>query len=164
MADDTRWLSAEEQHAWRRLAALTTLLPAELDGQLHRDAGLSHYAYFVLAMLSEAPEYSLRMSDLAGRSVGSASRLSHLMTRLEAQGFVRREKACDDGRGQVAILTDAGLEKIRRTAPGHVNEVRRVVFDSLSSEQVQQLDGICQAMLGAIDPEGVLTPPMGVKP
>jgi DNA-binding MarR family transcriptional regulator len=163
MAEETHWLSAEEQHAWRRLAAVTTLLPAELDAQLHRDAGLSHYAYFVLAMLSEAPRYSLRMSDLAGRSVGSASRLSHLMNRLEAQGFVRREKACDDGRGQVAILTDAGLDKIRCTAPGHVGEVRRVVFDSLTPEQVQQLDDICQALLGALDPDGTLTPPMGVK-
>jgi DNA-binding MarR family transcriptional regulator len=163
MAEDPRWLSAEEQHAWRRLAALTTLLPAELDGQLHRDAGLTHYAYFVLAMLSEAPEYSLRMSALADRSVGSASRLSHLMNRLEAQGFVRRERACDDGRGQVAILTEAGMEKVRCTAPGHVNEVRRIVFDSLTPEQVAQLDDICQALLGTLDPDGTLTPPMGVK-
>jgi DNA-binding MarR family transcriptional regulator len=162
MSDDVQWLTPAEQHAWRRLAAVTTLLPAELDTQLHRDAGLSHYAYFVLAMLSEAPQHTLRMSELAGRAVGSASRLSHLVTRLEAQGLVRREKACDDGRGQLAILTEEGLAKISCTAPGHVAEVRRVVFDALTAEQVEQLDAICQSLLGQLDPDGTLTPPMGV--
>src|SRR6185369_15833500 len=97
----TRWLSDEEQRAWRRLAAVTMLLPAALESQLQRDAGLTHFGYWVLAMLSEAPGRTLRMSELAALAHGSQSRLSHLVAKLEERGWVRREKVGDDGRGAV---------------------------------------------------------------
>ena len=90
---DTRWLSEREQHAWRRLAALTMLLPAALESQLQKDADLTHFGYWVLAMLSEAPHRSLRMSELAAMSNGSQSRLSHLIARLESLSWVRRERS-----------------------------------------------------------------------
>jgi DNA-binding MarR family transcriptional regulator len=139
----TRWLSEDEQHAWRRFAAVTILLPAALESQLQRDADLTHFGYWVLAMLSEAPSRSLRMSELAAMSNGSQSRLSHLVARLEERGWVRRERVGEDGRGFVAVLTEAGLAKIVETAPGHVNEVRSLVFDVLTPHQIEQLDEIC---------------------
>ena len=148
-----RWLSESEQQAWRRLAAVTMLLPAALESQLQRDADLTHFGYWVMAMLSEAPDHALRMSELAAIAHGSQSRLSHLVSRLERQGWVRREKADQDGRGYLAVLTDAGLAKIVDTAPGHVDEVRRRVFDVLTPDQVAQLDGVCSALLrGLGDP------------
>jgi DNA-binding MarR family transcriptional regulator len=146
-----RWLSADEQRAWRRLAAVTMLLPAALESQLQRDADLTHFGYWVLAMLSEAPGRSVRMSELAAISHGSQSRLSHLVARLEEQGWVRRERADGDGRGFLAVLTDAGLAKVTATAPGHVEEVRRRVFDVLTPAQIAQLDQICAAILAAPD-------------
>ena len=150
----TRWLTDEEQSAWRRLAAVSMLLPAALESQLQRDAGLTHFAYWVLAMLSEAPGRARRMSDLAALANGSQSRLSHLVTKLEERGWVRRERADDDGRGQVAVLTDAGHELVSAVAPGHVAEVRRLVFDALSPEQVEALDSICAAIVARLGPEG----------
>lgn len=140
---DTRWLTDEEQRAWRRLAAVTMLLPAALESQLQRDADLTHFGYWVLAMLSEAPDRSLRMSELAAMSNGSQSRLSHLVVRLESQGWVRRDRSEEDGRGFRATLTDAGWAKVVQTAPGHVEEVRSRVFDALTPQQVAQLDEIC---------------------
>ena len=104
----TRWLDDEEQDAWRQLAAVITRLPAALDTQLQRDADLTHFGYWVLAMLSEEPTGPLRMSELAARANSSLSRLSHGVGRLEKQGWVRRERSPDDGRGSVAVLTDAG--------------------------------------------------------
>jgi DNA-binding MarR family transcriptional regulator len=149
----TRWLSDEEQEAWRRLAAVTMLLPAALESQLQREADLTHFGYWVMAMLSEAPGHALRMSELAAIAYGSQSRLSHLVSRLEQQGWVRREKAGADGRGYLAVLTEAGLTKIVETAPGHVDEVRRRVFDVLTAAQVSQLNEVCTALLhGLGDP------------
>jgi DNA-binding MarR family transcriptional regulator len=147
---DTRWLSDGEQQAWRRLAAVTMLLPAALESQLQRDADLTHFGYWVMAMLSEAPGRSLRMSELAAMSNGSQSRLSHLIARLESLGWVRRERSEADGRGFIAVLTDEGYAKVVETAPGHVAEVRSLVFDTLTPEQVAALDEICEALLNRL--------------
>ncbi len=130
------------------------LLPAALDAQLQHDADLTHFAYFVLAMLSEAPDRSLRMTQLAMRSSSSPSRLSHTVARLEERGLVRRRRADEDGRGQVATLTSAGLEYLVKTAPGHVNEVRRLVFDGLGPDEVTELARVCERLLAKLDPDG----------
>ena len=108
-----------------------------LDAQLQRDAGISHAAYIVLAMLSEAPNRGRRMSDLARRANQSQSRLSHTVTRLEERGWVRRERAAEDGRGALAVLTDAGWDVVRAVAPGHVDAVREAVFGPLTDEQAR---------------------------
>jgi DNA-binding MarR family transcriptional regulator len=148
----TRWLTDTEQQAWRRLAAVTMLLPSALESQLQRDADLTHFGYWVMAMLSEAPGRSLRMSELAALSYGSQSRLSHLVSRLEQQGYVRRERVGEDRRGYLAVLTDTGYAKVVATAPGHVDEVRARVFDRLTPAQVAQLDEICAAILNGTSP------------
>jgi DNA-binding MarR family transcriptional regulator len=160
--DEPRWLTAEQQCAWRKFAAVFTVLPAALDTQLQRDAELTHFGYWVLAMLSESPNHSLRMSDLAVRSYASLSRVSHVVARLEEHGWVRRQPAPDDRRSIVAELTDAGHDKIVGSAPGHVETVRSLVFDALSDEQVARLNEICRAMLERLDPSqrlGVYSPP-----
>jgi DNA-binding MarR family transcriptional regulator len=130
------------------------LLPAALESQLQRDADLTHFGYWVMAMLSEAPGRSLRMSELAAMSNGSQSRLSHLIARLESLRWVRRERSEADGRGFIAVLTDEGYAKVVETAPGHVAEVRSLVFDTLTPEQVAALDEICEALLSRL-PTGV---------
>jgi DNA-binding MarR family transcriptional regulator len=157
---ETQWLSDDQQRAWRRLVAVVTLLPAALDAQLQQDATLTHFAYFTLAMLSEAPGRALRMSELAARSSASPSRLSHTVARLEKRGWVRRTRATEDGRGQIAEMTDAGYEALVTIAPGHVRAVREFVVDALTPTQVQQLDEICTAMLTKLDPDGTLVPPL----
>jgi DNA-binding MarR family transcriptional regulator len=157
---ETRWLSDDEQRAWRKLATVMTLLPAALDAQLQRDATLTHFAYFVLAMLSEAPGRALRMSELAARSSSSPSRLSHTVARLESRGWVRRYRSSEDGRGQVAELTEEGFIALVATAPGHVEAVREYVLDALTGKQVEQLNEICTALLTRLDPDGTLAPPM----
>ncbi|MFI7587599.1 MarR family winged helix-turn-helix transcriptional regulator [Spongisporangium articulatum] len=126
-------------------------LPAALDGQLQRDEELTHFAYFVLAMLSEAPDRALRMSQLASASSSSPSRLSHTVRRLEERGWVTRTRSADDGRGQVARLTDAGWDKVVATAPGHVEQVRALVFAGLTAEQVGQLEAIATAIMTRVD-------------
>ena len=155
---EPQWLDDDEQRAWRRFAAVMTLLPAALDAQLQRDAGLTHFAYFSLAMLSEAPGRALRMSELAARSSSSPSRLSHTISRLEERGWVRRARASEDGRGQIAELTDEGYAALVKTAPGHVAAVRDFVIDALSEEQVSQLNEISRAVLNRIDPDHVRGP------
>ncbi|MCI2418279.1 MarR family winged helix-turn-helix transcriptional regulator [Saccharopolyspora sp. K220] len=154
---DSRWLTDEQQCAWRKFAALMTVVPAALDAQLQRDSGLTHFGYWVLAMLSEHPERALRMSDLAARANASPSRVSHVVSRLEQQGWVHRHRACSDGRGNIAELTDTGYEKLVAAAPGHVAKVRSLIFDGLSPDQVRQLDELCAAMLAHLDPTGTLT-------
>lgn len=135
---------------WRYLAGMLAWVPAELEAQLQRDAGLTHFGYWVLAALSEAPQRSRRMSELASMVHGSQSRLSHVVGKLERQGWVRRERTAEDGRGSVAVLTDAGYDKIAASAPGHVAAVRSLIFEALTPEQVDQLEDISRALLGRI--------------
>lgn len=154
---DTRWLSDHEQRAWRKLAALMSVVPPALDGQLQRDAGLTMFGYWVLAMLSEAPGQKLRMSHLAQQSNASASRVSHVVSRLEQQGFVARRKAEDDARGSIAELTEDGMTKVVASAPGHVEKVRSLIMDGLGPAQVELLDELCTALLTQVDPDGTLS-------
>jgi DNA-binding MarR family transcriptional regulator len=156
------WLDDAEQRAWRGYLAMTALLPGALDQQLQADADMGHSSYIVLAMLSEAPDRSLRMSELASRANSSPSRLSHTVARLEERGLVRRDRSPDDGRGNIARLTDAGWDVVVATAPGHVAAVREFVFDALTPEQVCQLEEISGAVLARLDPEGTLRPPVPV--
>jgi DNA-binding MarR family transcriptional regulator len=148
-----RWLDEEQQRTWRTWLGVAELLPRVLDAQLQRDAGLSHAAYVVLAMLSEAPGRSRRMSDLARRANQSQSRLSHTVARLEERGWVRRERSADDGRGNLAVLTDAGWDVVRSVAPGHAEAVRAAVFDPLTDEQTRALGNALQAVLERLDPD-----------
>jgi DNA-binding MarR family transcriptional regulator len=155
----TRWLSDEERVAWVRLAAVLELLPGVLDTQLRRDSELTHFEYFVLAMLSEAPERTLRMTSLAARTNATLPRLSHVVRRLEDRGLVRRFPCPEDGRATNAQLTAAGWAKVRDAAPGHVTTVREQVLDALTADQVTQLAEITEAILGRIDPEGLVMAP-----
>src|SRR6476469_1585700 len=140
------WLDDEQQRTWRAWLAVSELVPRALDAQLQRDAGLSHAAYVVLAMLSEAPGRSRRMSDLARRANQSQSRLSHTVARLEDRGWVRRERSTDDGRGNLAVLTDAGWDVVRTVAPGHVEAVRQAMFAPLTAEQTRVLGDVLEAV------------------
>ena len=153
-AVEPRWLDADERAAWLSLAGVVTLLPGALDAQLQRDAGLSHFEYMVLAMLSERPNRTVRMSELAALANGSLSRLSHVARRLEEQGYLVREACTEDRRATNAILTDTGYAKVVATAPGHVEAVRRLVFDALSPEQRGQLQTIGERILGRVNPGG----------
>jgi DNA-binding MarR family transcriptional regulator len=142
--------------AWVRLVAVVELLPGVLDGQLRRDAALTHFDYFVLAMLSEAPRRTLRMTELATRTNATLPRLSHVVRRLEERGLVERRPCPSDGRATNARLTDDGWAKVRATAPGHVATVREHVIDALTPEQVGQLADIAGRLLERLDPDGRL--------
>jgi DNA-binding MarR family transcriptional regulator len=141
------WLTAREERVWRLFAAVLVSLPDVVEGQLQRDAGLTQFGYGVLSALSEAPGRAMRMTDLASMAFGSQSRLSHHVASLERRGWVRRERAAEDGRGSVAVLTDAGYAKVAAVAPGHAAAVRSAVFDALSPGQLDELEGICTALL-----------------
>ena len=149
---DTRWLSKDEEAAWRVFLALMVQLPWALECQLQRDAQLSIVEYHALAMLSDQPEHVLRMSDLAVLTHASLSRLSHLIKRLEARGFVRREPDPRDGRYTLAVLTPAGHQYLKRSAPDHVAKVRELVVDVLSPEELSVLHDVTDRILERIQP------------
>jgi DNA-binding MarR family transcriptional regulator len=147
----TRWLTAEEQRAWRAFLDAAHLLFATVEGQLQKEAGIPHGYYEILVRLSEAPGRALRMSQLAEASTSSKSRLSHAVARLEERGWVERLDCPTDRRGQVAQLTPAGFAALEAAAPGHVDQVRRSLFDQLTAEQVGQLAAISRAISAAAD-------------
>jgi DNA-binding MarR family transcriptional regulator len=143
------WLSDEQQVAWRSFVAVLERLPAALDAELQKDAGITQFDYLVLSGLSEAPDRTLRMSELAARASGSLSRLSHVVSRLEAKGWVRREPCAGDGRFINAVLTEEGWQKVVATAPGHVAAVRELLIGTLTDEEFRQLGAISAKVLAA---------------
>jgi DNA-binding MarR family transcriptional regulator len=144
-------LTAPERDAWRSLVAVLFKLPGVLDTQMQRAAGLTHFEYLVLAVLSETPKNTLRMSDLAVHVNGSLSRLSHVVQRLEKRGWIRRAPCATDGRYTEARLTDEGQTKVSAAASDYVRAVRDLVMDSLSPAQHAALHDISTTILQRLD-------------
>jgi DNA-binding MarR family transcriptional regulator len=138
----TNWLDDRQLDSWLRFSAVLVMLPAELDAEMQRAAGLTQFEYNVMAGLSESTGRAMRISDLARFTRGSLSRLSHLIKRLERRGWIRRELDPADGRYTNAILTDDGYAKVVATAPAQVDLVRRLVVDALTPAQLRQLGEI----------------------
>ncbi len=137
-AQPLRWLNHHEWSAWLQLVGTFTLLPAALDSELQRDAGMSHFEFGVMAALSRQPDRRLQLKDLAVVANGSLSRLSHVISRLERRGWVRRASG-NKGRATHAELTNEGYRKLMEAGPIHFREVRRLVFDVLTPEEVKAL-------------------------
>lgn len=151
-ANDDRWLTAAELTAWKKFIAVVELLPGVLDSQLQHDAELTHFEYYTLAMLSEAPNRTLRMTELASSTNSTLPRLSHVASRLEKRGYLARTPCPEDRRATNASLTADGWQKVRTTAPGHVATVLASVIDPLSPEDISDLDRIATKMLSRLDP------------
>ncbi|MCW2629212.1 MarR family transcriptional regulator [Mycobacterium sp.] len=150
-ASSPRWLTAAQLEAWQAFTLLLARLPTALEEQLQRDAELSYIEYYALAGLSEAPAQAMRMSELAVLTNAELSRLSHLITRLEKRGYVRREPDPSDGRYTNAVLTDAGFEHVVAAAPGHVATVRELVIDALDDGELDTLRAIATRIIARID-------------
>ncbi len=146
-----KWLSAGELDSWLSVVRLMTWLPWSIEQQLQRDSNLAMIEYQVLAMLSDSPERTMRMSSLAEVTNASLSRLSHLVKRLEGRGLVRREPDPTDGRFTNAILTDRGFQTLADAAPAHVSHVRSLVIDALSPEQLRRLGRDAERIMSRID-------------
>ncbi|NJQ02854.1 MarR family winged helix-turn-helix transcriptional regulator [Streptomyces zingiberis] len=147
-----RWLDDGEQRTWQAYLHATALLEDHFDRQLQRDAEMPHLYYGLLVQLSRAPGRRMRMTDLACQSKITRSRLSHAVSRLERNGWVRRESCPSDRRGQFAVLTDRGAAVQAAAAPGHVATVRAALFDRLTTEQVAQLGEICRTVAEGLQP------------
>lgn len=150
-----KWLTATELASWLSVVRLMTWLPWSIDQQLQRDSNLRMVEYQVLAMLSESPERTMRMSSLAEVTNASLSRLSHLVERLEKRGFVRRAPDPSDGRFTNAILTEKGFRALAEAAPGHLAHVRSLVVDVLSPEQLRRLGRDAARIMSHIDTSGI---------
>lgn len=150
-AGEPRWLDAGEQKAWRAWLFSAQLLQDRLDRELTHGTGISHAYYEILVALSEAPERMMRMSELADRCLSSRSRLSHAVSRLEERGWVRRQVCAEDGRGQLAVLTDEGFAALEAAAPVHVTSVRTHLFDQLTPQQVENMRDLGETLLRHLD-------------
>jgi DNA-binding MarR family transcriptional regulator len=150
-ASATRWLDEEEMAAWLPLLRVVQLLPQAMDRQLRQEAGIGHAYYQVLATLSAAPERTLSMGELARLAATSPSRLSHAVAAMEERGWVTRRPCPTNRRIQHATLTDAGLSLLEGVAPGHVAEVRRLVFDRLTRDEVTRLRSLAVRLLDGLE-------------
>jgi DNA-binding MarR family transcriptional regulator len=133
------WLTPTEMRTWMAFWGTISVVNATLDRDLRAQCQLGHSDYLILAMLSNAPEHRLRMSELANRVFRSRSRLTYEVIQLERAGLVQRESCPTDKRGAVAVLTREGLHVLRTVAPRHVASIRRIFFDQLTDEQVAKL-------------------------
>src|SRR3954466_9547536 len=149
---EPRWLDPEEQRAWRACRYSASLLQDRLDRVLTHETGISHAYYEILVALSEAPGRMMRMSELADRCLSSRSRLSHAVPRLEERGWVRRQVCPDDGRGQLAVLTDEGFAALEAAAPVHVEGVRTHLFDQFSPAQIAAMRDLGETLLRHLGP------------
>jgi len=159
---EPRWLDEGEQVIWRTFLSTMQLMMDRFDRQLQHDSGIVLTYYEMLVRLSEAPDRSLRMSELAESSLSSRSRVSHAVARMEERGWIRREACPTDGRGFVAVLTEEGFAALAAAAPGHVETVRTTLFDQLDPTQLAALHEVSQTLLGHLTATGSVPPVPGV--
>ena len=138
-SESIQWLSPQEREGWLFISSIIFSLTRKLENQLQSEAGISFVEYMVLAMLSESKDHSLTMTELAVTTNTLPARLSRVVARLEKDGYVRRSLSAEDRRVSICHLLPAGEQKVQEVAPGHVNEVRRQIFDHLTTEQVEHL-------------------------
>jgi DNA-binding MarR family transcriptional regulator len=143
----TRWLTEDEQQAWRRLVQMTAQLNARMNRQLQDDFGISLADYEVLVVLTEAPEGRLRVFELASALAWEQSRVSHQLARMKRRGLIGRQECPSDARGAFVVLTEPGRAAIERAAPAHVETVRQLVFDGLGHDQLAALTAVTEGVL-----------------
>ena len=143
----SRWLTEEEQRAWRGLLRMTTQLNARMNRQLLQEYGISLTDYEVLVALSEAPAGRLRVFEVADTLSWEQSRVSHQLARMQRRGLITREDCASDARGAFAVLTEAGRAAIEQAAPAHVETVRQLVFDGLTQDQLTTLTEVTSRVL-----------------
>ena len=151
MSSDVRWLTAEDERVWRRWLTLNARLSATLQRELQDDAGLSMPDFEVLVHLTDSPEGRVRVTDLGRLLQWERSRVSHHVTRMERRRLVQRVDCAEDGRGAFVVITPQGRAAIEQAAPGHVNTVRRLVFDALSPEELDAFAKIIDKALAQLD-------------
>jgi DNA-binding MarR family transcriptional regulator len=147
----TEWLDPDQQRRWRAWIAAATLLTERLSRELQASHGLSMADYEILVRLSEAEGRRLRMSTLANSTMASRSRLTHQIDRMVKAGLVRREACPQDGRGQHAVMTDVGWDKLVSAAPDHVASVRQHMVNILSPEQFAALGDASARLAEALE-------------
>jgi DNA-binding MarR family transcriptional regulator len=152
--DAIRWLTPEEDRAWRSWLAMTERVRSQIARDLLTDSGLSDADYMVLVQLSESDGRRVRMTDLATRLNWSKSRLSHQLSRMQARGLVEREECPADARGAFAVLGSCGLAELERAAPKHVASVRRHLIDVLDARQLAQLATIADQLVARLRHQG----------
>jgi DNA-binding MarR family transcriptional regulator len=160
-ARGTRWLDADQQASWRAFAVGVTLLLDRLDDDLQRAFGLSLTEYEILVRLSESPDRSLRMAQLADALAHSRSRVTHTVARMQRAGLVARSVSPEDGRGIVCTLTERGYDLLVEAAPVHVAGVRDYLVDLGEREDFAALGRVMNAVadrLIACHPEADLRP------
>ena len=145
----TRWLDTDQQRIWRTWLLGVARIDSVL-GEWLRPHNLDLAEYEILGVLSEAEDRHMRMSDLALLVHQSRSRLTHTVSRLEAEGLVSRERTCTDGRGVFATLTDRGMSKLVEAAPRHVESVRKIFVDAVTPEDFEAIGRAMAAVL-AVD-------------
>lgn len=148
---DPHWLDEEQQSIWRTYLLGSARLSEYMDADLRR-SGLDLGEYEILVCLEEAPNRSMRMSDLANAVHQSRSRLTHTIARMEKRKLVARTACTHDGRGVWAELTDAGYELLSTAAPDHVAAVRRIFVDAADPDDFRALGRVFEAVLRVSHP------------
>jgi DNA-binding MarR family transcriptional regulator len=154
-----RWLNDSERRTWIAFLYSHSLLLEQVEEDLQRDVGMPLAYYQLLVVLSEHPNRRMRMSDLAAGLLFSRSRLSHAVSRLEENGWLRRERCGDDRRGSYAVLTDEGFAVLEAAAPDHVESVRTHLFEQLSPEEARQLGALSETLVRHLVASLGLPPP-----
>lgn len=146
-----RWLTPEEQRAWRGFVRLHERLGGRLGRLLQSESNVSAADFAVLVHLTDSPEGRQRYQDLARALEWEKSRMSHHIARMAGRGMVVREECAEDGRGAYVVITDVGRAAIEAAAPRHVEAVRELFLDHVTPAELRVLAEISERVIGKLD-------------
>jgi DNA-binding MarR family transcriptional regulator len=151
MEETVRWLTPEEQRAWRGFVRLHERLGGRLASLLQTESNVSAADFAVLVHLTDVPEGRQRFLDLAHSLEWEKSRMSHHIARMAKRGMVTRQECPEDGRGAFVVITETGREAIEAAAPRHVETVRALFLDHVTPAELRVLADISDRVVGKMD-------------
>ncbi|MGX1479302.1 UNVERIFIED_CONTAM: DNA-binding MarR family transcriptional regulator [Streptomyces canus] len=151
MGETVRWLTPEEQRAWRGFVRLHERLGGRLGRLLQSESHVSPADFAVLVHLTDTPEGRQRYQELARALEWEKSRMSHHIARMAGRGMVVREDCLEDARGAFVVITDVGRAAVEAAAPRHVEAVRELFMDHVTPAELRVLAEISERVIRKLD-------------
>ena len=137
-------LTQQELESWRNFRYMVEETSLSVSRALVSARGMSGGQFGILSILAEAPKHSMRQQELADAMRWDRTRLSHVLTRMQSRGWIRRIKV--DGGRTLVVLDEAGKSEQQNAAPVLAQLVNEFFISRLSQVQLESLQEVRRAL------------------
>ena len=131
---------------WKAFLEAHARVSRRLDEELRAEHDLSLAEYDTLLAIAWSPDRRIRMRTLADSILLSKSGVTRLIDRLVADGLVERDTCLEDARGAEAVLTQAGLDRLRAASSTHLRGIQSHFLGVVDIDDLPTVERAMQAV------------------